>query len=52
MLDKIVVRQPRFFLLFFSLACFFDIISPIGKVLLALIFDGTSKSRVFEKIYT
>ena len=55
MLDKIVFRQSRFFLLF-STACFFDIISPMSpqvlEVLLALILGGPSKSCVFEKIYT
>ena len=55
MLDKIVFRQSRFFLLF-STACFFDKISPcpcrFWKVLLTQILGGPLKSCVFEKIYT
>ena len=59
MLGKIVFRQSQD-ILPFSSACFFDIISSMypqiladfGKVLLALILGGNSKSRVFEKIYT
>ena len=58
MLDKIVFRQSQLFFNFFSTACFFDIISStcmsrrFWKVLLALILGGSSKSHVFEKIYT
>ena len=44
MLDKIVFRQSRFF----SSACFY-VPAGFGKV---LILGATSKSCVFEKIYT
>ena len=52
MLGIIVFRPSQFVFYFFSSACFFDIISSIGKVLIALILGRASKSRVFEKIYT
>ena len=38
MLDKIVFRQSRFFLLF-STACFFDIISPMSPQVLESTFS-------------
>ena len=52
MQDKIVYRQSQFFKKKKSSVCFFDIISGFGKILLSLILSGTSKSCVFEKIYT
>ena len=39
MLDKIVFRQSRFYLLFFSTACFFDIISPMSQQVLESTFS-------------
>ena len=53
MLDKIVFRQSRFFLLqHVSLTLFHLCPRRFWKVLLALILGGPSKSCVFEKIYT
>ena len=56
MLDKIVFRQSRFFLLFFlqhvSLTLFHLCPRRLWKALSALILGGPSKSCVFEKIYT
>ena len=55
MLDKIVIRQSRFFYFFLqhvSLTLFHLCPCRFWKVLLALILGGPSKSCVFEKIYT
>ena len=55
MLDKIVFSHIfffHFFLQHFSLTLFHLCPSRFWKVLLALILGGTSKSRVFKKIYT
>ena len=55
MLDKIVFRQSQVILLILqhvSLTYIIYVPADFGKVLLALILGGNSKSRVFEKIYT
>ena len=55
MLDKIVFRQALVCFFFFSMFLWhYFIYVPLDfvKVLIALILGGTSKSRVFEKMYT
>ena len=52
MQDKIFFKQSQFFFLqYVSLTFFIYVPAGFGKILLALVLGGTSKSRVFEKTY-